>query len=113
MIIYVDVLLIFNFVIDLLLLLSVAVTLKRKVSFYSIVSGAFVGSFSIILLFYEFNNIELFFLKFMISIVMILVAFKYRDIKYFIKNISYLYFSSIILGGGIYLFNNMVSLENA
>lgn len=112
MIIYVDVLLIFNFVIDLLLLLSVAVTLKRKVSFYSIVSGAFVGSFSIILLFYEFNNIELFFLKFMISIIMILVAFKYRDIKYFIKNISYLYFSSIILGGGIYLFNNMVSLEN-
>lgn len=112
MVIYIDVLLIFNFIIDLLLLLSVAVILKRKVSFYSVVSGAFVGSFSILLLFYEFNNVELFLLKFLISVVMIVVSFKYRDIKYFVKNISYLYFVSIILGGGIYLFNNMVSLEN-
>ena len=112
MVIYIDVLLIFNFIIDLLLLLSVAVTLKRNVSFYSIVSGAFIGSFSILLLFYNFNNIELFFLKLLISVFMILVAFKYRDIKYFIKNLGYLYFSSLILGGGIYLFNNMVALEN-
>lgn len=111
--IYIDVLLIFNFVIDLLLLLSVAVTLKRKVSFYRVVGGAFIGSFSILLLFFDFNNIELFVLKVLVSVLMIVVAFKFKDIKYFIKNMSYLYFSSMILGGGIYLWNNMISLENS
>ena len=111
--IYIDVLLIFNFVIDLLLLLSVTVTLKRRTSFYRIVGGAFIGSFSILFLFYNFSNIELFVLKLFVSILMILVSFRFRDIKYFIKNISYLYFSSMILGGGIYLWNNMISLENS
>lgn len=110
--IYIDVLLIFNFIIDLLLLLSVAATLKRKTTFYRMVSGAFVGSFSILLLFYNFNNVQLFILKLFVSALMIIVSFKFKDIKYFIKNIGYLYFSSMILGGGIYLFNNMISLEN-
>ena len=110
--IYIDALLIFNFVIDLLLLLSVAVTLKRKISFYRIVTGAFVGSFSILILFYPLSNIELFFVKFIISILMIVITFEFKDIRYFVKNISYLYLSSMILGGGIYLWNNMISLEN-
>lgn len=110
--IYIDLLLIFNFIIDLLLLLSVAVTLKRKVSFYRVVSGAFIGSFSILLLFFHFTNIELFILKLLVSVLMVLVTFKFKDIKYFVKNISYLYFVSMILGGGIYLWNNMISLEN-
>jgi len=110
--IYIDVLLIFNFIIDLLLLLSVAVTLKRRISFYRVVGGAFVGSFSILLLFFNFNNVELFLLKLLVSVLMVIISFKFKDIKYFVKNISYLYFSSMILGGGIYLWNNMISLEN-
>lgn len=110
--IYIDVLLIFNFVIDLLLLLSVAVTLKRKISIYRVVCGAFIGSFSILLLFFNFNNIELLILKFLVSIMMVIITFQFKSIKYFIKNISHLYLASMILGGGIYLWNNMVSLES-
>ena len=110
--IYVDLLLIFNFIIDLLLLLSVGVTLKRNISFYRIIAGSFIGSFSILLLFFPFNNIELFIFKLLVSVVMILVAFQYYGFKYLIKNLSYLYFSSIILGGCLYLWNNMISFDN-
>ena len=110
--IYIDVLLIFNFIIDLLLLLSVAATLKRRITFYRTIIGSFVGSFSILFLFFDFNNVELFLLKFIVSIVMVVITFGFKDICYFIKNISYLYFSSIILGGSIYLWNNMFSFKN-
>lgn len=51
-------------------------------------------------------------MKIITSIVIILITFKYKDIKYFIKNISYFYFMSMILGGGIYLWNTTFSYHN-
>jgi Sporulation factor SpoIIGA. len=110
--VYIDLLLIFNFIIDFLLLISVATILKRRVSFYRIVAGAFVGSFSIFILFIPLSSMNLLLLKIIISIIMILVTFKYKDIKYFLKNISYFYFVSMVLGGGIYLWNTTFAYHN-
>lgn len=110
--VYIDLLLIFNFIIDFLLLLSVAAILKRRVSFYRITAGAFFGSFSLLLLFIPLNSIGLLLLKFLTSIIMVLITFKYKDIRYFIKNIGYFYFVSMLLGGGIYLWNTTFSYNN-
>ena len=43
---------------------------------------------------------------------MILSTFSFKNFKYFISNITYLYISSIILGGGLYLLNNQFSYNN-
>jgi len=110
--IYVDLILLLNITMDLLLLLSVSVVLKRNVKFYRIVLGALVGGISIIFLFISLNNFTLFLFKILISILMSLVAFSYKNIKYFFNNLLYLYLSSIILGGGIYLLDIQFNYQN-
>ena len=96
---------ILNFFFDFILLLSVSILLRRNVSIYKIMGGAFIGGISIIFLFIELNNLTLFFYKLIISILMILISFGYKNIKYTFKNILYLYTASIILGGFLYFLN--------
>ena len=108
---YLDIIIFINFFLDYLLLLSVSIILKRRVNMYRIIMGAFIGGLSILCLFYKINSIELFIVKFIISIIMILVSFGYKDIKYFISNTIYLYIISIFLGGGMYLINDAFSLK--
>lgn len=103
--IYLDLVMLLNFSIDFILLLSVSIILKRKVKIYKILLGSFVGGLSILLLFFNINNITLFILKIIISILMCLITFKFNNIKYTLVNLLYLYMSSIILGGFLYLLN--------
>lgn len=110
--VYVDLVLFLNIAMDFLLLLSVSITLKRNVKFYRIILGSFVGGISIIFLFISLNNVTLFLLKMIISILMILTTFSFKNIKYFFNNLLYLYISSIILGGGIYLLDIQLNYEN-
>ena len=74
--------------------------------------GAIIGTVSILILFIKINSIELFFIKVLISIIMILITFGYKDKKYFITNILYLYFLSMILGGFLYFLNLEFSYKN-
>lgn len=110
--IYLDLVLFLNFAFDFLLLSSVSIVLKRNIKINNIIIGAFIGSLSIILLFIKISNFTLFILKILISVLMIIVTFKYKNIKYFIKNISFFYMSSIILGGFLYFFNIQFSYKN-
>lgn len=103
--IYLDLVMILNFSLDFILLLSVSLVLKRNVKIIHIMLGAFIGGISILLLFMNINNITLFLLKVLISIVMVLTTFGYRNIKYTLINLLYLYMSSVILGGFLYLLN--------
>lgn len=110
--IYIDLLLILNFAFDFLLLLSVSIILKRNVHINRILFGAFLGGLSLFLLFLKLNSLELFIIKFFISFIMILVSFGYKNIKYTSKNMLFLYLSSIILGGFLYLLNIQFSYKN-
>lgn len=110
--IYVDLVLFLNIAMDFLLLLSVSIILKRNVKFYRIILGALAGGVSIVFLFISLNNFTLFIFKMMISILMVLVTFSYKNIKYFFNNLLYLYLSSIILGGGIYLLDIQINYKN-
>lgn len=103
--IYLDLVMLLNFSIDFILLLSVSIILKRKVKIYKILLGSFVGGLSILLLFFNINSIMLFILKIIISILMCLITFKFNNIKYILVNLLYLYMASIILGGFLYLIN--------
>lgn len=103
--IYIDLIMILNFFFDFILLLSVSVLLRRNVSIYRIMLGAFIGGLSILFLFVNISNLELFIYKIIISVIMILVTFNYKGLKYTFKNLLYLYSASIILGGFLYFLN--------
>ena len=103
--VYLDLIMILNFFIDFILLLTVSIVLKRKVNIKKIILGAFVGGLSILFLFFIFNNFLLFIFKLIISIIMVIITFKYENIKYTLINILYLYITSITLGGFLYLLN--------
>lgn len=109
--IYLDYIFIINFLFDALLLLSVATILRRNISLKKILLGALIGGISIFTLFIKINNLELFLFKIIISILMILTTFSFKNIKYTIKNLSYLYMSSMILGGTLYFFNIQFSYK--
>lgn len=103
--IYLDLIMILNFGIDFILLITVSIILKRNVSIIRILFGAFVGGLSILFLFFNLSNFTLFLFKIIISILMCLVSFKYINLKYTLINLFYLYMCSIVLGGFLYLLN--------
>ena len=98
--VYLDYVFFLNFSFDFLLLLTVSIILRRNIPMKRIILGALVGGISIFLL------------KLIISILMIIVTFSYKNIRYTIKNISYLYLSSIVLGGALYFLNIQFSYSN-
>lgn len=109
--IYLDLLMLLNFGIDFLLLLTVSLILKRNTSITRIMLGAFIGGLSILFLFFNINSLWLFIFKIVISILMILVSFKYVNFKYTLMNFIYLYMASIILGGFLYFINNQFAYK--
>ena len=110
--IYLDLILILNFIFDFLLLLSVSIILRRNVKINRIMLGAFFGGISIFTLFMKLNSLQLFLIKVVISIFMILISFGYKNIRYTLKNIIFLYLASIILGGFLYFLNIQFSYKN-
>lgn len=102
---YLDLIFFLNFTFDFLLLMSVSLILRRNVKISKILLGSLVGAMSIFLLFFKINSFELFMYKIVISVLMILVTFNFKNITYTIKNTFYLYIVSIVLGGCLYLLN--------
>lgn len=112
MIIYLDLIFFINFFYDFLILLTVGITLKRNVKLIRYLLSALIGGLSIFVLFLSINEIILFLLKILISIIMMLVAFKYISFNYLVNNTIYFYMISIILAGFLYFLNNLFSLDH-
>lgn len=103
MTIYWDLVLLLNFGMDFLLLISVNNILKRNIKLRYILFGSLVGASTTFFLFLPLSSLSLFLLKVGISILMILCTFSFKSIRYFLSNIFYLYIMSILLGGALYL----------
>ncbi len=110
--VYLDLIFLINFLFDFVLLMSVNNILRRYIKLKRLLLGSFIGSLSILFLFIPLNNITLFLFKTLTSIFMSIITFKYKDLKYTINNLYYLYTSSIILGGFLYLLNIEFSYKN-
>lgn len=109
--IYVDLVLLLNFGFDLILLFGVAILLRRQTNLKRLLLGALVGSITILSMFIEMSSFMLFLVKIVISIFMVLIVFGYQDIKCLLKNLFYLYTSSILLGGFLYFLNLQCSYQ--
>lgn len=109
---YIDLIFILNLVFDFILLTAVSIILRRNVRFGRILLGSLIGGLSIFILFLKINTLQLFFIKFLIALLMILATFKFKDIRYTLKNIFFLYTLSIVLGGFLYMLNLEFSYRN-
>ena len=98
--IYLEFIFIINYLLDYMILYGTKRILKINTNLIRIYLASLLGSLSTFLLFIKINNINLFFLKILISTLMILISFKKNN---FLRNIFYFYLISIILGGTIYL----------
>ena len=107
--IYLDLVVLLNFFFDFLLLYGTSKILKRRVPLKRLILGSIVASLSIFLLFIKLNSVSLFLIKVGISIGIILITFGRGG---FIKNISYFYLLSIVLGGSLYLLNVSFTYKN-
>lgn len=65
-----------------------------------------------ILLFLHLGNFSLFLLKILSGIIMVLITFGYKNIKYLFNNFINLVVLSVILGGSLYLFNLNSNINN-
>lgn len=110
--VYVDLVLLLNFGFDLILIFSVALVLRRKTSLSKILLSALIGATTILAMFVRMSSFMLFLIKIFISVLMVVVAFGYRDFKYMVTNMFYLYTSSILLGGFLYFLNMQFAYKN-
>ena len=110
--IYVDLVIILNFIFDLILLMSVNYILRRNVNIGRLLLGSLVGSFTLLILFIKMNNLIMLLFKVLVSIFIIIVSFGFKDIKYTMKNITYFYLVSMLMGGGIEFLGNQFSYSN-
>lgn len=101
--VYIELVFIINFIIDFILLFSVCLILRRQTNLKRLLLSSLIGSITILSMFYNLPSLTLFIIKFLTSLIMVIICCKFINIKYTLTNIFYLYTLSIILGGSIYL----------
>lgn len=105
MTIYIDLLLILNFIYDFLLLMTVSVTLKRYISIKKLLFGSLFGMLTTLIILIPLNKYLLLLIKLLLGVLLCIITYNYKDIKYTLNNIVYLYMTSIILAGFLYFLN--------
>ena len=106
--IYLDYVFFINFIFDFILLFTTKILLKRNV----IILGSFIGTFSIFILFISMPSFIFFLSKMFFGLIMVIITFKFKDIKYTLNNFFYLMILSIILGGFLYFLNIEAGYEH-
>lgn len=107
--IYLDLVFIINFFVDFILLYGTKIILKKVTSIKRIIIGSLVGTLTTWSLFISLSTIELFILKIILSILIIIITFGKKDFK---NTLFFFYVLSIILGGTMYLFNITEIIQN-
>lgn len=98
--VYLDLIILINFVYDFLILTSTSILLKRNIPLKKIILGSLIGLFSICTLFINLNNLVLLLFKFILSLIMVIFTFGNKNI---IENTFYFYIITIIIGGSQYM----------
>lgn len=103
---YIDLFFIFNVIMDYIIIMSTNILLKRRTSYIRMILSSLIGGISSLVLFTYLNKIVI---EIVSIVIMVLISFGYKGIRYLINNILYMYILSTLLGGIIYLFNIKVS----
>lgn len=124
MVVYVDVLFVINFFITYLLLLLTRLFNKRRVKTYRLIVASIAGGiYSLVIIVDNASFLFTFTAKFLVSALIIFIAFGFNRLSLFAKNLFIFYFSNMILlgvilalrlafnSGGILVNNNCVYFD--
>lgn len=118
MTIYLDVVFLENLIINYIIIYATGIVLKTKIKHFKILIGSLIGAIYSIM--YYIINLKIYstvFIKFILSIVIIYVAFNPRNIKTLLKQILIFYLISFVFGGAaisiIYMVNSHdITIQN-
>ncbi|MDQ0270324.1 sigma-E processing peptidase SpoIIGA [Cytobacillus purgationiresistens] len=102
MAIYLDIIWALNFLFDSLLLYLTAILLKREIRFWRILTGGLIGSVIIILSITPVHSYSSHpAIKLLFSILMVLCAFGYKRLTFFLKGLMTFYLTTFLIGGSL------------
>lgn len=102
--VYVDLLLIANFLLDFCILTLTGIICKEKLCLRRLVISALVASSSVSL-FWISSTIAFIILRFMYSLIIVFLAYSFRGIKKFVIDFSIFYIMNYVLAGVLISFN--------
>lgn len=114
MVVYIDILFIQNFIVNLFLLYVTAQTLKIRIRMLNIFLSAVVGSlYAVTMIYMKFRYLSHISIKFIVAVIMILILFRKKDFWFNIKSTIILTLYSMLLAGlCIFIeFNKNVSIS--
>lgn len=103
--VYVDLLVLEDLIYNYVILFGVSILLTRITSFKKVFLSSVIGTIPLIFLFLNISHILNLIISFIFSIIMSIIAFSYKDIIYTLKNIFYMYTTSIFIAGTLNLIN--------
>lgn len=113
MTIYLDIVLFENIAMNYLILLATSVIAKIKIKpFRLLISSSIGGIYSIFSYLVTLNNFQNMFLKILISIVIVKVAFVPLKFKFLLKQLILFYLVSLTFGGAAFMLLYFISPEN-
>ena len=102
--VYLDYIFFINFLFDFILLIGVSLVLKRKLSKLRLIISSIFGGISFFLVFLSISSFIFFIIKILFGLLMVIICFSYKDLKYTLNNLFFLMVLSILLGGFLYFF---------
>ena len=118
MTIYLDLILLENFILNLIILYAVGIETKTKIKHLKIILASILGSLYAIVTYIIKNTfVNSIIMKIILSIIMIYISFDVKNYKELMKKTVFFYFTSFAFGGGalavIYMTNTgKISIQN-
>ncbi len=98
--IYLDIVLIENFIMNYMILFATALICKSKIHYFKIgLASLIAGFYSILNYLWNLGNLESFCVKILISVMMVLISFENRKVKTVFKQLILFYLVSFTFGG--------------
>ncbi|WP_223700309.1 sigma-E processing peptidase SpoIIGA [Sutcliffiella deserti] len=113
MTVYLDAIWLLNFAFDFLLLKITCLILKRQVSVWRLIAGAFIGSLIVVLMFTPLQMIVTnMMVKLAFSLCMILVSFGFHRLRNFVENLTVFYITTFTAGGGMFAIHYFLRVDH-
>lgn len=113
MAIYLDIIWALNFLFDSLLLYLTAILLKRDVRLWRILMGGLIGSVIILLSITPLHSYSSHpMVKLLFSVVMVMAAFGFKRLTYFLKGLMTFYLTTFLIGGSLIGVHYFLKFDN-
>lgn len=113
MTIYLDIVLLENFILNYIIILSTSIISKEEINFVRIVLSSFIGGiFAIVSYIIELPMFGSFVMKIIISVIMMIVAFQKYKYKSLIKILIFFYLVSFTFGGIAFMLLFFINPQN-